>query len=216
MAIEASFTATEGEFPLAAVFEEFPGTQIELDRVVPTDGAIIPYFWVEDANVAAIDMSDVAHPGIQDIRVVDNVNGEAFIRIEWDFDYESVLTAIIETKAELISAIGTHAQWTFDIRGDDQQAISDFHTYCQDHDIPLELTQLHALSPLQSGYEYNLTEAQREALTLAYARGYYDSPRQLPQQALAEELGITRQAVASRLQRGTRRLIASTVITPAE
>lgn len=212
MAIEASFTTTEGEFPLAAVFGDFPGTQIELDRVVPTDGAIIPYFWIEDADVATIDMSNVAHPGIHDIRVIDNVNDKAFIRIDWDFEYESILTAILETEVELISAIGTQAKWTFDIRAGEQQAISQFHTYCKEHEIPVELTQLHAFSPLRSGHEYDLTDAQREVLTLAYTRGYYDSPRQLPQQALADELGITRQAVASRLKRGTRRLIASTLI----
>lgn len=216
MAIEASFTTTEGEFPLAAVFEDFPNTQIELDRVVPTDGAIVPYFWIEDADVATIDLSNVAHPGIHDIRVIDNVNGKAFIRIDWDFEYESILTALLETEAELISAIGTQAQWTFNIRGEEQQAISQFHTYCQEHEIPVKLSQLHALSPLRSGRMYDLTDAQREALTLAYTGGYYDSPRQLPQQALADELGITRQAVASRLKRGTRRLIASTLIAPDE
>ena len=216
MAIEASFTTTEGEFPLAAVFVDFPGAQIELDRVVPTNDAIVPYFWVADAGVTDIGMSTVSHPGINDIRVIDTAEDNAFIRIDWDFGYESVLTAILETDAELISAIGKQEQWTFDIRGDDQQAVADFRSYCHDHDIPLELTQLHALSPLRSGREYDLTDAQREALTLAYARGYYDSPREVPQQALADALGITRQAVASRLQRGTRRLIASTVIAHDE
>lgn len=216
MAIEATFTATEGEFPLAAVFEDFPGTQIELDRVVPTDGAIIPYFWIEDADVDTIDMGNVAHPGIRDIRVIDNVQDNAFIRIDWDFEYESILTAILETDVELISAIGTQANWTFDIRGEEQQAISQFYAYCKEHEILVELSQLHALSPLRSGREYDLTDAQREILTLAYTCGYYDSPRQLPQQALADELGITRQAVASRLKRGTRRLIASTLIAPDE
>lgn len=216
MAIEASFTTTEGEFPLAAVFSELPGAQIELDRVVPTNDAIVPYFWVSDAGVTEINMSVVDHPGINDIRVIDTVDDNAFIRIDWDFGYESILTALIETDATLISAIGKQEKWTFEIRGNDQQAVSDFRSYCHEHEIPVELTQLHALSALRSGREYDLTEAQREALTLAYARGYYDSPRQVPQQALADELEITRQAVASRLQRGTRRLIASTVVTQNE
>lgn len=213
MAIEASFTTTEGEFPLAAVFVDLPGAQIELDRVVPTNDAIVPYFWVADAGVTEIDMSEIEHPGINDIRVIDTADDDAFIRIDWDFEYESILTAIIETDATLISAIGKQEQWTFEIRGDDQQAVADFRSYCHEHDIPVELSQLHALSALRSGREYDLTESQREALTLAYARGYYDSPRQVPQQEIADELGITRQAVASRLQRGTRRLIASTVIS---
>lgn len=214
MAIEASFTATEGEFPLAAIFSELPAAEIELDRVVPTNEVIIPYFWVRDADIAMIELSEIDHPGLHDIHVVDTVDGEAFVRIDWDFDYESVLSAILETDVTLISAIGKQDRWIFEIRGDDQQTVSEFQSYCRKNGIPIELTQLHALSPMHLNTQYDLTRAQREALTLAYSRGYYDSPREATQQDIADELGITRQALASRLQRGTRRLIASTLISP--
>ncbi len=212
MAIEATFTATDGEFPLAAVFAEFPDAVIELDRVVPTDEFIVPYFWVRDAEFENISMENVTHSGIHDIRVVDNVDGAAFIRIDWDLAYQSVLTAIIETNVHLISARGSENQWSFEFRAESQQALADFQSYCQDHDIPLELTKLHALSPLESGQEYDLTDTQREAMTVAYTLGYYESPREATRQDVANELGVSPQAVGSRLQRGTRRLIASTLI----
>ncbi|MGB9966265.1 hypothetical protein [Halobacterium hubeiense] len=50
MAIEATFTATEGEFPLAAVFSEFLTAEIELDRVVPTDEVVVVVFRVWRSN----------------------------------------------------------------------------------------------------------------------------------------------------------------------
>jgi predicted DNA binding protein len=216
MAIEASFTATEGEFPLAEVFSKFPAARIELDRVVPTDNVLIPYFWLQDVDSPEISLTGIDHPGIDGLSIVDDVEGEVFVRIDWDFEYESVLTAILETDVALISAVGKEGSWTFEVRAEERRAISDFQTYCTDHGIPIELTQLHALSPLHSGQEYDLTEAQREALTLAYARGFYDSPRRVTQQTVADELEITRQALASRLQRGTRRLVASTLIRPSD
>lgn len=212
MAIEATFTATEGEFPLAAVFSEFPTAEIELDRVVPTDQFIVPYFWVRDAEIETISMENVTHPGIHNIRVVDNVDGAAFIRIDWDLAYESVLTAIIETNVNLISALGSENQWSFEFRAASQQELADFQAYCRDHEVPLELTKLHALSPLESGQEYDLTDAQREAMTVAYTLGYFESPREATRQDVANELGISPQAVGSRLQRGTRRLISSTLM----
>lgn len=214
MAIEASFTTTTGDFPLAEVFSKFPAGKIELDRVVPTseNECIIPYFWLHGVETTEINIKDVEHPGINAIRVVDDVEGEMFVRIDWDFEYESVLTGIVETGIELLSAIGKEDKWTFEVRAEDQQAVSDFQSYCRNNGIPIELTQLHALSPLHSKSEYDLTEAQREALTLLYVRGYFDSPREVTQEEVADELGITRQALASRLQRGMRRLIASTLI----
>lgn len=217
MAIEASFTATKGKFPLAKVLEEFPAAQIELDRVVPVDGVVIPYFWLRDIDPEAdIDMDVISHPGIDNLKIVDKVDNGLFVRIDWNLDYESVLTGIIETDVTLISAIGKKGKWTFELRGETQQEISEFQTYCRERGVSLELIQLHALSPLNSGREYDLTESQREALTLAYARGHYDSPRQASQEDIADELGITRQAFASRLQRGTRRLIASTLVGDSE
>lgn len=216
MAIEASFSATKGEFPLAEVFSKFPDAQIELDRVVPTNDVLIPYFWLEGDDSAELSLEGIDHPGIDDLRVVDDVDGELFVRIDWDFEYESVLTAILETDVALVSAVGREGEWTFEVRAEEQRAVSAFQSYCTDHEIPIELTELHALSPLQSGQEYDLTEAQREALTLAYTRGFYDSPRRATQAAVAEDLGISRQALASRLQRGTRRLIASTLIGTSE
>lgn len=212
MAIEASFTATDDEFPLAEVFEKFPSSQVELDRVVPTNHAIIPYFWLHLDDDSEISMEGINHPGLNELKVVDKVEDEALIRIEWDLDYESILKAILETDVSLISAIGKEDKWTFDVRGEDQQDVSGFQSYCHENDIPIELVQLHALSPMHSGNEYDLTEAQREALTLAYARGYFDSPRDASQDEVADELGITRQSFSSRLRRGLRRLISSTII----
>lgn len=216
MAVEASFTTTMDDFPLARVFSKFPAGKIELDRVVPTTEYIIPYFWLSDVDVTEINMEGVEHPGIKALRVVDVVEGEALIRIDWDHEYESVISAVLETDVELRSAVGKEDKWTFEIRAEDQQAISDFYAYCQNNDIPIELAQLHALSPLHSQREYDLTDAQLEAITLLYARGYFDSPREATQEEVADELGITRQALASRLQRGMRRLIASTVIGSPE
>lgn len=212
MAIEATFTATDGEFPLAAVFSEFPDAEIELDRVVPTNEFIIPYFWVRDIEIENISMENVKHPGIHDIRVIDDVEGAAFIRIDWDLAYESVLTAIIETDVNLISALGSENQWSFEFRAESREALAHLQSYCRDHEIPLELTKLHALSPFESGQEYDLTDTQREAMTVAFKLGYYDSPREATRQDVANELGISPQAVGSRLQRGTRRLISSTLM----
>jgi predicted DNA binding protein len=215
MAVEASFTATQGEFPLASIFAEFPDTQIELDRVVPTNDAIVPYFWIRGVE-SELSFDSVSHPGVSEFTIIDSLNDEALIRIDWDFDYESVLTAIIRTDVELISAIGKDGRWTYEVRADDQQAVSAFQSYCQDHDIPITLSELHALSPMSSDGEYDVTEKQREAITLAYARGYFESPREATQDDIADELGISRQALASRLQRGVRRLVASTLIVPCE
>lgn len=216
MAIEASFTIEQADFPLSAVFEQLADATIELDRIVPTSDAVIPYFWIyaDDTDALTTDLSEDI--GVDQITIIDEVEGQMFVRVDWNLDHESVLTAIVNTDVTLLSGFGNNEQWTFEVRASEQQEISDFQTYCQEQNIPIELTQLHALSSLRSDREYDLTEGQREALILAYSRGHFDSPRDATQDDLADELGITRQAVSSRLQRGMRRLVASTLVTPQE
>ena len=216
MAIEASFTVDQPEFPLNAVFEELPDATIELDRVVPTSDAVVPYFWIYAENIDGFTADLSQDDAVEAFNVIDELEEQMFVRIDWNLDYESVLTAIVNTDVILLSGIGKEENWTFEVRSKDQTTVSNFQTYCVENDIPVELTQLHALSPLKSDRDYDLTEGQRTALVLAYSQGYFDSPRGATQDDLADDLEISRQAVSSRLRRGLRRLVASTLITSRE
>ena len=216
MAIEASFTVDQPHFPLSAVFEDLDDATIELDRVVPTTDAVVPYLWIHGGTASDLttDLSEDA--GIDDVAVVDELSDHFLVRVDWNLDRESLLTAIVETDVVLLSGVGSEERWTFGVRASEQDELSAFQTYCREHDVPIELTQLHELSTLDSGGDYDLTDGQRQVLELAYASGYFDSPRAATQGDIAEELGVSRQAVSSRLQRGTRRLVANTVATPGE
>jgi len=216
MAIEASFTVDQSDFPLTAVFEQLSGATIELDRVVPTAEAVVPYLWIHggDAGDLTTDLSEDA--GIDDVTLVDEVDDDFIVRVDWNLDYESVLTAIVETGVDLLSGIGSEDRWTFEVRASERDDLSSFQTYCRTHDVPIELTQLHELSADDGDRGYDLTDGQHHAIELAYANGYFDSPRAATQGDIAEELGVSRQAVSSRLQRGMRRLVAETIATRDE
>lgn len=216
MAIEASFTVPHSDFPLTAVFEDLDGATIELDRVVPTTAAAVPYLWIHGGSVSDLttDLSEDA--GIDEVTVVDELENHFLVRVHWNLDRESILTAIVETDVVLVSGVGSEDRWTFEVRASEQGELSAFQTYCREHEVSIELTQLHELSAAESRSAYDLTDAQRQVLELAYASGYFDSPRAATQEDIAAELGVSRQAVSSRLQRGTRRLVANTIVTHGE
>lgn len=213
MAIEASFIVEDSEFPLSAVFEHLSSVTIELDRVVPTTTAAIPYFWIYTDDTTKLNTNLADDIGIDHITVIDQIEEAMFVRIDWNLDHESVLTAIINTDVTLLSGKGHGGQWVFKLRAGEQAEISTFQTYCRNHNLSVELTQLHLVSPLKNRQEYDLTTDQRTALELAYNRGYFESPRGATQEDIGSELGITRQAVSSLLQRGIGQLIASTLVS---
>jgi hypothetical protein len=56
-----------------------------------------------------------------------------------------------------------------------------------------------------------LTAAQREAIRAAADRGYFKVPREVSLKELAEQLGVSEQAVSQRLRRGLGNLVAGSV-----
>jgi predicted DNA binding protein len=213
MATEATFTVPPDEFPLGSIFASVPGATVELERIVPRKGVIVPYFWVRGVDIDDVEAAFATHPGVTAIRSIDSVDDEYLLRVEWDPEYEGILGTLGETGVPLIAAVGTNERWTFEVRGDSRSDIATFQQRCRDRDIPVTLTALHALTPVGTGAEAALTEPQLEALVLAYERGYFDSPRGVTTAELGAELGVSQQAAASRLRRGIRRVLGRTLDT---
>lgn len=211
MATEATITAPSETFPLGTVFESLPGVEVEIERIVPGVDVVIPYVWVRGADTDDVEAAFSAHPGVKQIRPIDSVENEYLLRVEWEPEYVGILTTLTETGVILVGAVGTNEQWTFDIRGDTQEDVAEFVRLCRERDIPITMTALHALTPVMTATEAALTDAQQEALELAYEQGYFESPRQVTMAELGEVLGISQQAVASRLRRGIRNILGPTL-----
>lgn len=211
MATEATFTVPSETFPLGTLFEALPGVEVELERIVPGVDVVIPYFWVRGVDSADIEAAFSEHLGVKDIRLIDSVEDEYLLRVEWDPTYVGILTTLTETDVMLVEAVGTNEQWTFDVRGDSRDDVTEYLRLCRERDIPVTLTALHALTTIETATEVALTDSQQEALELAYNRGYFESPRQVTMAELGEKLGISQQAVGARLRRGTKSILGQTL-----
>lgn len=212
MATEATFEVDSDQFPLGTVFENQPDVTVELERLVPAEDAIIPYVWVRGVDADGIGATFESHSGVRRARLVDSVDDDSLLKVEWDPESEGFLQTLAETDLLLLSATGTDENWTFEIRGDDHEDVAAFEETCRGRGIDLRLTSVHALTPMDGDGDYGLTEPQREALELAYDRGYFDSPRQATLVEIATELDISQQALAARIRRGTRSLLGETVV----
>lgn len=210
MATVAEFTLPADEFPLGTIFTELPGVTVQLERVIPDMNSVVPYFWVRGTESDAIVAQFSEHPGVRDIREVETIDGEHLMRCEWVSEHDNVLDGLIAPEVILLSAIGTAEGWTFELRGESRDAIAEFQEYCHDHGIPVTLEELHALRPLDA--KRGLTGSQQEALVVAYEHGYFDTPRETTLQEVADDLGISQQALGARLRRGYRRLVEQALI----
>jgi predicted DNA binding protein len=92
------------------------------------------------------------------------------------------------------------------------EALQTLRDRCEVRDIPFELLTI-ASDPENAGErdQFGLTDKQYEAISVAFDRGYYDSPRTFSTDDVADELGVSGAAASDLLRRAERQLIGETV-----
>lgn len=143
MSTVAEFSIPADDFPLGHIFETLSGVTIEIERVVPTNEAILPYFWVRNVPVNRVQTTLEAQGALESFTIVDDLGEQGFVRARWNPDVEGVFTGIVETDLTVLSATGTPEEWRFEFRAELPDQIGAFQQYCADHGIDVELIRLH-------------------------------------------------------------------------
>ncbi len=212
MSVIANFTVPALDFALGRVLEVERGLRIQVESMIPTGDAVMPYLWVPShatgAIAAAIEDTDVA----RSVTVVDEVGDETLLRVEWGPDVDGLVASALAVDAAILEAVGTGDDWSFQLRFADYDALSEFYRRCVDHDVSIELEQVHNPVEPDGPARYGLTPDQRETLMTALETGYFAVPRETTLVELSEELGVSDSAVSQRLRRGLASLVSGTLL----
>lgn len=208
----AEFRLPVAALPLGVAIERDPPRRIELERVVPTADAILPFFWVwgeieDDSFVDEI----CATEAVRSIKEISRTADGRLYEARWNDEVDGFVRGISEIEATILHGSGTHNGWRFELRFGDRSRIREFQTYCHDHDVPVDLRRLYTPEQEAEGKGYGLTDQQRETLRRAYEAGYFETPQRVTQSELAEEFGISQRAISRRLRRAISGLVGETI-----
>lgn len=212
MAIVAEFTIPPTALPGGKTLEDMPETTIELERIVPTEESVFPFFWLFGEDPHSFLTQIESEPNIDDIYILAEIDQAALFRAVWT-PHSDIIQGIRTLRATIMEAVGTSDEWYFQVRAEDRERLLDFQRIFHSRDIPVQLERIYNLSELLESAR-PLTEEQRETLVVAYRSGYFDQPRQITQMELGEHFDISSQAVADRLKRGMRNLIRNSLVAP--
>jgi predicted DNA binding protein len=214
MSVIATVDVAAEDVTFGGVLTVNPGLHVRLECVVPLGSTFIPYFWASDDSLEAIEAALRTEGDIESFSIADSVDDEALVRVEWARDLDGLLDVMADSGATLLDGEGHADTWTFQLRFDDREDLTAFYRRCVDQGISLNLKDIHNPGVRAAdGRRLDLTEAQREALELAFERGYFDIPRRITLTELADEIGISDTAVSQRLRRGLTALLLAILDT---
>lgn len=194
------------EFAIGRVIDAVDGVHIELESVVPLGNQAMPLLEVQDRDHVSFARRLEAHPAVASVVAIEQSEEAGIYAAEWTEDPDSFYQALIDHNASILSAIKDDDQWEFDLRFPSHDALTAFREQIDRKGIDLNVRRVSQSQHPTINAEEGLSTVQRETMELAISQGYYSIPRETTTAELAEQLGVSDQAVVERLRRAMTQL----------
>lgn len=211
MSIVGDFTVPADSFALHHALTVAPAVTIEADRLVSHSTEwVLPFLWVSGEDAIPFDDAIRADPTVSEAEIIEEAAGESLYQVKWAESVTELITDITDQHASVLDAKARGDTWRIKMRFADDEHIGDFQEHFAARGHTFTVNQLsHPQAPRQR--EFGLTATQRDTLVTALEAGYFEIPRGLSIEGLAERLGVSTSAVSERLRRGSATLIRQTL-----
>jgi predicted DNA binding protein len=163
------------------------------------------FAWVE-GDLSGFEAALAEDPTVTEPTTLSDHGERRLYRVRTTDAVETVLYSLwVEAGGEGLSARFEDGWWHSRLRFPSRAAAAAYRDALTAEGVTFHLEGIY--EDESDGPGASLTSEQRETLRLAYRRGYFSVPRTVSTAALAEELGVSAQAVSERLRRGYARLV---------
>ncbi len=199
----AEFTFRHPGLPLMPSLEE-SGVCLDVEQAVAEDpDEPVLFVWAFDGDLGDFEDAIEDDDTVDDAALVEDAGDRRLYRVEIS-DATPVTLYPIDDRMEASrlgvtsSADGIDAR----LRFPDRESLSTFQPRAEARGVDVTLRGVYSDSAPAYGDQNGLSAKQREALVAAVEMGYYDVPREASLSEVADELGVSAQAVSERLRRG--------------
>jgi len=212
----ATFQLDHEAVALRKSFEQVPELQIEAERIAAHSTEwTMPCLWVSGAESISVRKAFEGDPSIETIVGETEFGDEIYYHIEWNDDVQERINSYIDKQGAIIRASVTPEGWRLRIRFVNRDQFDTFRSNLSEQGFSYSLLELTEPNEPRAAVT-DLTPRQHEVLVAAWEQGYYEIPRNISSDELANDLGISHQTLSELLRRGTNKLIKSQLVTPAQ
>ena len=192
-----------------------PGVTIEVEDEQPdieNDSRITLWARGDEPALERFFRELPADPSITTVETLATLSERRLFRITLSQSGERGLTYVDAIELGItfleIKAAGETMEYRAQIP--DRTVLSHYRDRCDEADLSFTLRRLYR-TDAEASAKYGLTSRQREVLYRALERGYFEMPREISAAELADEFGISSQALSALIRRGQQALVRNTV-----
>ncbi len=200
---ELRLPATEST--LATALAEMPAATVELESSVSKTR---PCLWVSDVDRETADDAFTADKAVEDAELVVESGSRLLYDVRF-VDGDGVTTLcepLLADGGSLLEAWGTENWWQVRVRFPDRETLCRAYDRLVDRGLNVDLRRVTDVTESDEP-DTRLTPEQREALEAALQHGYFEIPRHISMEELADELDISHQALSERFRRAYETLV---------
>lgn len=203
----AQLTLPAEEFAFAPVFECAPDTHVKLEpTATDLDDHTLVNVTTTDCDRDRLESALQTDSALTDIDcIAERTNGWTY-RLHWNGRASQFMQQLAAEDATLLTAQGREGQWGLHILTPDRDTLSQLYDTLSELGYTVEFRRITAYDGGKSDSSV-LTDKQQETLATAYETGYYHIPQDITADELADELGISHQALSERLHRAYEQLV---------
>ncbi|WP_254536469.1 helix-turn-helix domain-containing protein [Halomarina litorea] len=205
------------EFALSATLRAVPDVAFRAERVIEAGGdTVMPLLWahVDDGTLDGSELTEALRedPTTDGVTLLGDFDDEWLYRMHWTGHVELLVHMITQSKATVLRASTVGNQWELRVLYPNRESLSSTYDFCEAHGLTFDVQSVSEMDVTPSG-RYGLTDPQYEALVTAREAGYFQVPRGASLDDLADDLGVSHQALSERIRRGTDVLVGEALLT---
>ncbi|ELY92310.1 bacterio-opsin activator HTH domain-containing protein [Natrialba hulunbeirensis JCM 10989] len=197
---------------LPTVLEAVPEMEVRNTALYPDSGdrgKILIWAWGDDFDAFDDALGD--HDLVREYDCLAQTGDRRLYAIVHIADLKDGLPypLLFENNGVVLDATATRDGFDMRVRFPSRESLRRYRAGCKERGIPFRLQTLSEADGAMGDGASGVTDTQREALVCALELGYFDIPRQVTMDEVADELAISTQAVSTRLRRGQQNLVRS-------
>jgi predicted DNA binding protein len=211
MSIIAEFRLSDAPLVLRPSVRAAPGMTLRREwSFAQEDSDPVMFVWASGGDFEAFEGALPDDPTIREHERIDDEGDERLYRVVIDRGVSTNPAPIDRATGASRLSIETSVDGAvLEVRLPDREVLQEYVRLLREEGFTVELLRAHPAS--QPEDRFGLSAKQAEALETAHENGYFEVPRETNLGTLADELGVSEQALSERIRRGLSTVLDETV-----